>query len=427
MNNIQNTLDFISLVISKNDEGTARHVEWILNVAEEVKKMHDRGKPTYHINLLDLLWADENANSRILLQLLRQYHSGRYEVLESFVRTFMPSFSDRIEHPVFTAEEHRIDLLVREPGRYAIIFENKIHGAVLQKNQIARYINVMKDEGFDEEQIYVVFLPNTDEYRPNICCMVKPAAQCAKCPSSDCEDENCRKLESYREAFEDRFFIVSFRDSIIPWLTDDILSECRVSDRFLHSALIQYIDFLRGLFNQRIYNNKTQMEIQQHVKNALNLTDNARENHKIIKSKIKEVEQVVNALKTLEAEVASFCLDEIYDHLKVKYPSLETFRTPADNKYPSVGARIKVNGIKLRVLLEESVSSKEVYYGIVPHISEEYTTVYDLVKPLLDEIGGFKKTPVWCGWKYTSFENGEMRISYLIDKILEIIDSETAR
>lgn len=68
----------------------------------------------YHINVIDLLHANENAHSRILLKLLQQSYKGKYEILESFVNEFMKGFNHKIEKPLFSAETYRIDLLIRE-------------------------------------------------------------------------------------------------------------------------------------------------------------------------------------------------------------------------------------------------------------------------------------------------------------------------
>lgn len=80
-------------------------------------------KSPYHINLIDLIRANENAHSRILGAFLRAQSSGNYEILKNFIKTFFAErFTEEIVAPVFFNEKHRIDLLIAEPDKYAIIF-----------------------------------------------------------------------------------------------------------------------------------------------------------------------------------------------------------------------------------------------------------------------------------------------------------------
>ena len=105
----------------------------------------------FHINVIDELHINENGHSRILCKLL-QYRTkrGNYELLESFLSFVgekymrdekeIPLEKIKIENPIITQELERIDLWVREKGKYAIIFENKVCGASDQEAQIFRYI-----------------------------------------------------------------------------------------------------------------------------------------------------------------------------------------------------------------------------------------------------------------------------------------------
>lgn len=59
--------------------------------------------------------------------------------------------------PDVTALEKDIDVLVEEVT-YALIIENKVMGAPDQPNQLANYINKEKEEGYSNEQIFVVYI-----------------------------------------------------------------------------------------------------------------------------------------------------------------------------------------------------------------------------------------------------------------------------
>ena len=58
-----------------------------------------------------------------------------------------------INKPIIKAEDtvgdkKRIDILVYEEGKYAIVFENKIWDAEEQENQLANYINGMRTKEY---------------------------------------------------------------------------------------------------------------------------------------------------------------------------------------------------------------------------------------------------------------------------------------
>jgi hypothetical protein len=53
-----------------------------------------------------------------------------------------------IKKPILTYEKMRIDGLIKENNKYAIIIENKIHNAIEQEHQIGRYIEKCKKIGF---------------------------------------------------------------------------------------------------------------------------------------------------------------------------------------------------------------------------------------------------------------------------------------
>ena len=132
----------------------------LLKLAEiYAKKLKEiKNRYPYHVNPIEELHANENANSRILCALLRYQIDGEYKILKSFIKRFFAEFKIDIGvTPTIETEQYRIDLSVRETKKYAIIFENKIHDAGLQKNQLARYIEKLKnEEGFEYEQIYIV-------------------------------------------------------------------------------------------------------------------------------------------------------------------------------------------------------------------------------------------------------------------------------
>ena len=142
MNNSIDTYLFCEEIMSQYELGLSVEVDNFFQLLNDFSTKYDSlaKKLPYHINVIDELHANENANSRILAALLQYNEGGNFTILQSFVDYFLEDQNIEILQPTITSENFRIDLLVREQGKYAIIFENKIHGAVLQKNQLARYI-----------------------------------------------------------------------------------------------------------------------------------------------------------------------------------------------------------------------------------------------------------------------------------------------
>lgn len=84
-------------------------------------------KEPYQMNLVELLHANENAHTRILVKLLRyNHHDGNLEFAKSFVRKFVRIDCDCSDPEVWEQIDY-IDALIGEHGRYAIVIENKIN------------------------------------------------------------------------------------------------------------------------------------------------------------------------------------------------------------------------------------------------------------------------------------------------------------
>ncbi len=121
-------------------------------------------RPLFYINFIDVFNPKEPITSKMLERILSYNDKDGYVILRSFCDNFLGScgFDSRnILEPEIIAERNgHIDIRITEEGKYAIIIENKLKGADFQRNQIARYIQTIKEEGFENDQIYIVILPN---------------------------------------------------------------------------------------------------------------------------------------------------------------------------------------------------------------------------------------------------------------------------
>ena len=262
---------------------------------------HLKQKLPYHINVIDELHVNENANSRILASLLQYNENGEYTLLKSFIRNRLSDWGIDVSEPQISSEDWRIDLLVREKGKYAIIFENKIYDAVLQKNQLARYIIKMRIEGFKDEQIFVVFLP-PQQYEPTDCSWKVPIGKCETC----CDSTTCPNSEknSLKAEFEDRFKIITFREDIIAWLEEDVIPNCRRKETYLYTAAMQYLDYLNGYFDLRTINKNMNMELQDYLIKKLELENKTDEQQVVIlDKKMDEIQHLWNQMSEIKTGI----------------------------------------------------------------------------------------------------------------------------
>lgn len=385
------------------EEITQGTFDVINELSKSFMKVYDfeKSKLPYHINILDLLWANENAHSRIFAELLKQNNGEQFELLKSFLlkRT---KFNLTIVKPTITSEKGRIDLLVLDK-EFALIIENKIHNAGDQRAQLARYIEKVKNKGYRESQIYVLYLTRDENKIP--------------------EDQSWR-IENgidYKDIFSERFIPISFKDDILPWLKDNVLPNCRIKDVYLKSTVEQYIDHLEGMFNSRKINNEMNKELENHIIKALDLKLTAEKNYSTINQKIEELNKVKDQLDKLKQLSEKECWQKWIERLTSDFPTLKTFDKSDDKEYPKVGVNIEHNGMSFSALIESNGDT--IYYGIGRHYASQEISedVKNFIWPLIE---GFEGTSWWYGSKNTSFENGYKRLKSLIEGVVFQLNKE---
>lgn len=294
----------------------------LINFANSFHKsiIEKKKKIPYNINVIDELHINENGHSRILYKLL-QYgkEEHNYELLNSLMDYIKKKYPQKksfqrihVEKPVITQEDKRIDLWIRDSS-YSIIFENKIYNAIDQESQLSRYIDKTKElsHGYKDSDIYIIYLSQIGQ---------EPEAQ---------------TWGKYKDTFQERYLNLSFRNDVLPWLKEDVLPNIRVKDIYLHSAVLQYIDYLEGMFFLRNSNNKLLMDLTDLLKKELKLEDGKGpiENYQIIQSKLNDLNEVVNAL----ASISSKYRDAIYADWKKRTHSMYPKLNPCQyNDYTDV-------------------------------------------------------------------------------------------
>jgi len=286
---VNNAINFSNELIDE----IKNHLQELLLFLNDFNEIYikEEEKLPYHINLIDELHASENAHSRILGKLLQQQEptNKRFEILDSFLKYIVEKYSTyedfgkiKIYKPEITQEKRRIDLWIRD-NDYAIIFENKVGWAGDQLSQLERYIDVTKEYNFKEEQIFVLYLPPTYEKEP---------------------DEQTWGKYYEQDIYNKRYLNLSFKDDILPWLKNDVLTSIRKSDYFLSSSIEQYIDHLEGMFSLREINKNMNMELQNFIKEKLGINEVDPEIAlKIVTDKRAEMENAITQLEFIQEEI----------------------------------------------------------------------------------------------------------------------------
>lgn len=308
----EETIAWLESLREDIENGVSELWNAIVSVSATFKQL--KVKQPYHINVIDELHANENANSRILAKLFQfQNEAGQYEILQSFLNylqnnTRSVEFSRIcINHPIITQEEERIDIWIRDKG-YAIIMENKIYDANDQEAQLARYITKTVNKGYHLENIFVIYMPSST---------YEPSEQTWILTDDDGNEHN------YAPEFENRYLNLSFRDHIYPWLKHSVIPNVRQKDCYLLNALNQYIDYLEGLFYLREIDKQLNMDIQELLRQKLELDKKTtlKEKYDVVNQKISDIVDIISQLKLLRDSFSRQKLDEIiarYDFAQIR-------------------------------------------------------------------------------------------------------------
>jgi len=327
----KNTQCFNYNVISKELESANK----ILVFFPEFSKLYwdEKEKLPKHINLIDVIRADEDAHSRIVTKLLQQNTSdGKFNILESFVQYIKKkakrkpdSFENiHIKNPIITTQKRDIDIWIRDK-EYAIIIENKINRADDKEKQLSRYIEET-NKSFEKEQIYVIYLSPTYDKKP---------------------DE--QTWGKYKKEFEPRFLHLSFREDILTWLTDYVLPNVPKKEKYLSSALERYIDHLEGKFNKynlRNINKEMNKNLQKIITDKMELKGTTLDNFdKLYKNK-EVVEQIIKQMDLMKKDYSTKIIQDWKEKLKNDYVD---YVTEEDENY--AGVHIPINGDKIVITL----------------------------------------------------------------------------
>jgi putative component of toxin-antitoxin plasmid stabilization module len=398
----------------KNGDADSR--KWRQNL-DGFKKIYDveKEKLPYRINLIDELRPtrnEENAHSRIFNKLLQYNENGKFLILESFFKRC--NFNLTVEKPnILKQDTMRIDNSILDKG-YAVIIENKIKNAPDRPNQIANYIDKIRNTQvwgqsnricYALENIYVIYTP---QYAGQ-----EPGAQ-----SWTLEDGY-----SYREEFEERYRLMSYKEDILPWLKEDVLPNIGQKQRevYLRSAIEQYIDYLEGerMFNIRNINKEMNMKLQETIKKELGIQENnPGEALEILAAKKEEMENDIEQIKLLKFQIIkkSYFL-KWKEQLKKDFRKYEMEEQLSTDEYPKIGLKFPVREGKISVLIEKDEEDR-IYYGIQGDKKQKISRkLQKLITDRKDQ--GAREAKHWHIREYSSYQDVYGCFKTLVEEIIE--------
>jgi hypothetical protein len=193
----------------------------LLKLIDEFNERYkeEQEKAPYNLCLLDLCGANENAHTKILLQLLKYRVNESYPFLESLLERWFRNKNLKFNYKELEISFNKdfIDGLIKDDQK-AVIIENKIHYAPDQNQQIKGYVE--KVEGkfrIDRNNIYVVYLTRYGD---------------KKVTDNSCPKDLKEKLGGFVES--------NYCYDILPWLKEDVLPKTCPSPIF---ACISTLEF----------------------------------------------------------------------------------------------------------------------------------------------------------------------------------------
>ena len=354
-----------------------------INTAHELIDLQQRLKADlpYHMNIVDAIGADENANSRILAGILAQHTpNGDYGMLKAFVRQFFNTtgLAEIIDKPIVITEQlvkndKRIDIYIHEPAKYAIILENKVMDAPEQPHQLANYIEGLNDMGFTNDQIYIGYLPSTN----------------ATEPSSN--SWSSRSGRNYRDEFCNRFCNISFRDALLPWLrTVAIPSD---NSAMLQQTIDIYIDYLEGLLGFRPNEHFIDMKTDEYIAHKLAFTNEPEDNLQKAMEAIAEIEKLKKEIIRRKREDARCILKDWLARAKTEFPNQIWEDRTDDSQFPSIGFPLTIGEHQraFKIFIQIDHNHNLIYYGayIGSGCTMPVAEARDLLKPIMDNVDKF--------------------------------------
>ena len=419
---------------------TLRAYRETLWLSENLQKCEEASpnKPPFAINYLEYYDSHEPVTSWIIRHIFAYIYNGHHPFFESFARTFLQrvGFKEEwIDAPIIDKdhETRGIDILVRDK-RYAIIIENKLRGADFQLNQLARYIATMRNEGYSEDQIYVVVLPkneiSNDDLWESVWKLPKDwqsTNKSRKCRVDDhtcwCDykgykpKNHCEHCESLYDIFRER--TIFLHKELAEWLyncavnnkvglPDEELSKQYV----LISAALQFVDYLNYLYQTR-ENDKFKMDIHNFLCEELKLESHSvLDQLSIVENKKGIVEELAEKLDDLYWDK----IDEYITEMGRKY-QIHLVRKEGNQFYFHYD--MKIGGRSLIVSLDKETNADGDFCQIETTDKDKLPKIVANDFEISEELND-KDNRSDCIWKYDSYKESMLRFDRVLGRLLDI-------
>jgi hypothetical protein len=295
-------------------------------------------RPAYNGSIIDIIGGLCETDTSKIIQMIFCYKGEQhdYPLLQDFITTFIGQ-PLKVQKPIIEAEIGRIDVSVRDKS-YALIFENKLNNAPFQRNQLARYVRKIKDEGYKDNQIFLIVLPRDTEHRPPTSARRLPSDSHSttngerKCgiDVSLCWCDGGEKLTTAQRDWckQCDTKIVSriggeftLHDNFADWLIE--ASRLLPKQEWpLASSMLQFAYYLKGLYLTR-FNNKLKMAIQKFLSEKLLTSNSPEENLKSLNETLQELQQLEESIKDLQLQLSIEMVKKWEEQLKNDFPDIQ--------------------------------------------------------------------------------------------------------
>nr|WP_311466112.1 PD-(D/E)XK nuclease family protein [uncultured Porphyromonas sp.] len=399
-----------SSAIRKEDLESAKA---LLGLVENYRSKREEklGELPFLYNVLEEVRVNENAHTRLLMRLLEYPPalSSFLDWLQEKDETFNPP---KTYKPKITAEKHRIDGLIQEKGKYAIIIENKVCGAVEQEGQLGRYIDKCRELGYDQSDIYILYLFDRPGSYPSL-----------------------QTWGEYRaEQFDGRYLVLSYEQDITPWLKN-FLARCEGTDEktnVLREGVAQYLDYLRLLFKIDRYT-MMKSELTRFIEDELELSalflDSPQETIDLLKDKLKSIDDLGGEVERL---LKYYRIKAWGKDTEQEYRSAKVFIDAEVGKsYPKFGIHYQLEGAPFVALAEYYIEESYVSVGLGCHQGASEKRLRDLVGKFKDGpkkgdemakgwVTGSRGNKLWYGWYKVEPEEAMAKFNELVRDLKSI-------
>ena len=314
----------------------------------------------------------------------------------------------KVDKPKITAEKHRIDGLIQEKGKYAIIIENKVCGAVEQEGQLGRYIDKCRELGYAQSDIYILYLFDRPGSYPSL-----------------------QTWGEYRaEQFDGRYLVLSYEQDITPWLKS-FLARCEETDektKVLREGVAQYLDYLKLLFKIDRYT-MMKSELTRFIEDELELSDSPEETIDLLKDKLKSIDDLRAEVERL---LKYYRIKAWGKDIEQRNRSAKVFIDAEVGKsYPKFGIHYQLKGAPFVALAEYYIGKNHVYVGLGCHqgASEKRLSNLEEVFKYAPKKGdktakGWKTSDLgsklWYGWYEVEPEEAMAKFNELVRDLKSI-------